>query len=133
MGILPSKPSEASTPQSAPEFPWGLLFRWLILAYGIVSFVYFSVFSYLAPEYIPLWPRLVHSMLQILFLVGAWLLMKRRKIALPFFMGHLVGFFWYTDKYLPDMILEPNFLAKWLLSIGIIAFVIRLWHQGALR
>lgn len=106
---------------------------WLIFGYGVLSLVSFSIFSYVAPEYVPLWPRLINPFLQAIFVVAAWLFVKRMKLALPLFAIHLVASFLHTANGAPELLFTPNFLAKWVLSLGILTFVIFRWRRGALR
>jgi hypothetical protein len=106
---------------------------WLIFGYGVLSLVSFSIFSYIAPEYIPLGPRLIYPLLQVIFVVAAWLLVKRMKLALPLFAAHLFASFFHVANGAPELLFTPEFLAKWVLSLGILTFVILRWRQGALK
>ena len=124
---------QPSRPQLDKRFPWETVLSWLIFAYGVVSLVSFSFFSYRASEEVSLWPRLVNPLLQSIFVVGAYLLVKRRKLALPLFGFHLIASFLHTATGAPELLFTPDFLAKWLVSIGIVVFVIFRWRQHALK
>ncbi len=110
-----------------------MVLSWLIFGYGVLSLVSFSIFSYIAPEYIPLWSRLINPLLQAIFVVAAWLLVKRMKLALPLFAVHLFASFLHTATGAPELLFTPNFLAKWVLSLGTLTFVIFRWRQRALK
>jgi len=127
------KASEASAGTGTPHFPWSFVIRWLILIYGVLSVLSYSAFSYLITEDVPLLARLANPLIQLSFLSGAWLLLKRRKLAFLLFAGHFIASFGFVANGAPQLLTSPDFAAKWALSIGCLIFTAVLWRQGSLR
>ena len=125
--------TKTSTNTETPRFPWSLVIRWLILIYGVLSFLSYSVSSYLISENVPLLARLANPLIQLFFVIAAWLLLKRRKLALPVFAGHFIASFSLVANGAPQLLSTPDFAAKWALSTGILVFAAVLWRQGSLR
>jgi hypothetical protein len=111
---------------------WHFVLSWLILGYGIVSFVSVSIFSYRAPEYVSLWQRLINPLLQLIFVVAAVQLLRREVLAVPLFTLHLIASFLHTAYGAPQLVFTPAFLAKWILSFAAFALALYRWRLGVL-
>jgi hypothetical protein len=125
--------TKISSDTGAPRFPWSFVIRWLILIYGVLSVLSYSVSSYLIPENVPLLARLANPLIQLFFVIAAWFLLKRRKLAFPVFAVHFIASFGLVANGAPQLLTSPDFAAKWALSIGCLVFTAVLWRQGSLR
>ena len=125
--------TKASSDTGGSRFPWSLVIRWLILIYAVLSVLSYSAFSFLVAENVPLLARLANPLIQLFFVIAAWLLLKRRKMAFSIFAVHFIASFSFVANGAPQLLTSPDFAAKWALSVGCLVFTAVLWRQGSLR
>ena len=117
--------------KSGTRFPWIYALRWLVLGYGIVSFVSFSFFMMQAGDALPITNRIFFAGLQLLYLFGGILLVLRPRqtlYAAALFTGHLLVAFGYTYERYPGMLLTSEYVVKWLISIGSVALSLYVFY-----
>jgi hypothetical protein len=110
--------------KGSSRFPWTYVLRWLVLGYGIVSFVSFSLFMMQAGDALPITNRIFFVALQFVYLAGGILLVRRPRqsmYAAALFSGHLLIAFGYTYEQHPGILFTPEYVVKWLISIGSVA------------
>ncbi|KKO06567.1 hypothetical protein LCGC14_0063750 [marine sediment metagenome] len=117
--------------KSGTRFPWVYVLRWLVLGYGVVSFVSFSLFMIQAGDALPITTRMFFPGLQFLFLVGGVLLVLRPRQALyaaVLFSGHLIVAFGHTYDRYPTILFTSEYVVKWLISIGSVALSLYVFY-----
>jgi len=121
------------TDSKKTRFPWTFVFRWLILIISVLS-LFLSLWMI-----IEFWEILQAKRaffvfgMQVMLVVSGWLLLKRRKIALPLFTIHLLISYVETVKNAPHLIGSAPVIAGWIFSLLAIFLCVYLLQRGELR
>ena len=130
---LPLSNSNNKTSTGKTRFPWTFGFRWVIFIISIFGFLSALIAIGSLPDSVPIMYTIFPVSMQILFVTAAWLLLKKRKIALILFTVHLLISYVSTVISAPVLIGNVYNIAGWIFSIFSIFLCVYLFQRKELR